>query len=321
MKMLTLTVALVLGVALTGHAEFKLEDDGKALTVVEDGKPVLTYKYARVDPPENVSKERYWRMSYVHPLYGLDGDVLTQDFPDDHRHHRGIFWAWPHCSVGDRRMDTWAIDKVRELFDEWLVRETTEGFARLGVQNLWKFDGEDVAQVRERVFITVYPADEAGRAVDFVLQFQNVSNEVVTFLGATDIDKKVDAKEAKGYGGFCVRPDKGRKPLSFTSAMGPQKDDVLSLDTPWVDVSMPIKPEGASSGFAIFQHPDNPGYPHPGWILRNYGFLGASWPRNDPYTLQPGEYVELRYRLYVHRGGADEGKVADRFQTFLDEAK
>lgn len=33
------------------------------------------------------------RANYVHPLYDLDGHVLTEDFPKDHLHQRGIFWA------------------------------------------------------------------------------------------------------------------------------------------------------------------------------------------------------------------------------------
>jgi AcrR family transcriptional regulator len=38
--------------------------------------------------------EKFRRSCYIHPLYGLDGEVMTEDFPVDHRHHRGVFWAW-----------------------------------------------------------------------------------------------------------------------------------------------------------------------------------------------------------------------------------
>ena len=71
---------------------------------------------------------------------------------------------------------------------------------------------------------------------------------------------------------------------------------------------------------AIFQHPDNPGYVHPGWILRHYGFLGASWPHTAGHVLAPGEAVELRYRLFVHRGGATSAKVAEAFERYVDGA-
>ena len=35
------------------------------------------------------------RSDYIHPLYGLHGEVLTDDWVPDHPHHRGIYWAWP----------------------------------------------------------------------------------------------------------------------------------------------------------------------------------------------------------------------------------
>ena len=33
-----------------------------------------------------------------------DGQVLTEDFPADHLHHRGIFWAWHQVYVGEKAM-------------------------------------------------------------------------------------------------------------------------------------------------------------------------------------------------------------------------
>ncbi|MBN2308829.1 MAG: PmoA family protein [Candidatus Hydrogenedentes bacterium] len=305
-------VALLAVAAPVWAGELLLKDDGKALSVTEDGKPVLSYWYTRVDAPEGVA-DRFWRSSYIHPLYGLDGDVLTQDFPDDHRHHRGVFWAWPYCAVGERRMDTWAIGSVRQLFDKWLVREETPGYVRVGVQNLWRFDDDAEPKVCEQVFFTVYPADDQGRAIDLALRFQNIAKEEVTFLGAKESDK--------GYGGFCVRPDKARAPFTFTTARGRAAEDVLQLDTPWADVSSQIAPGEAASGVAIFQHPGNPGYPHHGWILRHYGFLGASWPHNEPCRLAPGQSFELRYRLYIHRGTAEEAGVAAKFEAFAAEAQ
>lgn len=319
-RILLASAALLLCVGPV-YGELDMQDDGKSLTVSENGKPILTYHYTRVDPPEGVPADRYWRMDYFHPVYGPDGDVLTQDFPDDHRHHRGIFWGWPEGKAGDRKMDTWAIVGVRQLFEKWLEREKTEHYVRVAVENMWKFDDDPNPVVRERLFFTVFPGDDMGRMVDFVLQFQNVAGEDVTFLGSQAGDKKAGKGRKKGYGGFCFRPDKSRVPLTFTAAMGQVKEDVLYLETPWADVVSRIKPDGPYSGLAIFQHPGNPGYPHPGWILRNYGFLGTSWPHNEPFVLKPGEHVELRYRVYIHRGTATEAKVAERFEEFVAAEK
>ena len=293
---------------------FLFEDNGKSLTLLENGKPVLEYRYTRVDPPQG-APEKFWRMSYIHPLYGLDGDILTQDFPDDHYHHRGVFWTWPNCTAGERPMNVWEIDGVRQVFDKWITRKATSDAATVAVENVWVFDDDPKPKVREHIQFIVYPSDELGRAIDFHLKFINVCGEVVTIRGA--------ATDNKGYGGFCYRPDKARKPMQFTTARGAiEKDqDQTEYDTPWADCSSIAEPDGSVSGVAIFQHPANPGYPHKGWLFRHYGFLGASYPHNETLTLNPGESLELRYRMYVHRGNAAFGKVAQRFAEYTEKVK
>jgi hypothetical protein len=310
MARLFLMVAVVF-LALGAYAEFSLKDDNAHLTVLENGKSVLVYNYARVAPPESVP-EHFGRACYIHPLYGLDGDVITQDFPTDHYHHRGVFWAWPECKVGERRMDVWALGDVRQHHEKWLAREAGADKAEIGVQNFWAFDdAPDKPQVREEIRFTVLPADDKGRAIDFYLKLTNVSTETVTFLGA----------KGKGYGGLCIRPDAGRLPFTFTTASGVCKDDALSFDTPWADVASKVKLDGLTSGIAIFEHPKNPGYPFPGWIFRHYGFLGASWPHEKEHALKPNEFFELRYRLFIHRGTAEEGEVAQRFAEYTASIK
>ncbi|HUH47680.1 MAG TPA: DUF6807 family protein, partial [Arenibacter sp.] len=43
------------------------------------------------------------RSNYIHPLYGLEGEMLTSDWPDAaHPHHRGIFWDWPEVRYGSK---------------------------------------------------------------------------------------------------------------------------------------------------------------------------------------------------------------------------
>lgn len=75
------------------------------------------------------------------------------------------------------------------------------------------------------------------------------------------------------------------------------------------------------AGAAVFQHPSNPGFPHKGWIMRHYGFLGVSWPHEVSHTIQPGESFELKYRLLVHRGSFADAHVADRFDEYLASQK
>src|SRR6516225_6770465 len=83
---------------------FRFADvDRTALGLWEGDQLVLVYNHGE-RTKEGVPADRQ-RSTYIHPLYGLDGEVLTDDFPRDHYHHRGLFWAWPHVRVGSKEYD------------------------------------------------------------------------------------------------------------------------------------------------------------------------------------------------------------------------
>lgn len=299
-------VACLLCLGLAADSEFTLQDDQKTLTVLENGAPVFVYNYAPVPVPAPVPPS-YERACYVHPLYGLDGEVLTQDFPKDHYHHRGLFWAWPECTVGGRRMDVWLTQDVKQRHRQWLIREAGTDKAEIGVINGWSFeDAPDKDVMREEAKLTVLPADEKGRAIDFEINLTNVSDQLVVFEGAKN----------KGYGGLCFRPHSDFKPFTFTTAQGVSPEDALRCETPWADISWTTG--GKTSGLAIFEHASNPGYPFPGWIFRHYAFLGVSWPHEQTHELQPGQSFKLKYRVYVHRGNAADAAVAAAFQRYAN---
>ena len=85
---------------------------GRVLTAVDD--------YA-AQPLNDMLKDldAKSRPHYVHPLYGLDGELLTEDFPRDHLHHHGIFWAWHQVYVVEKPIgDAW---DMRDFY--WDVRD------------------------------------------------------------------------------------------------------------------------------------------------------------------------------------------------------
>lgn len=294
---------------------FSLQDDGKHITILENDKPVLVYNYAFVEVPEAVAKKTGPRQGYIHPLYGLDREILTDDYPDDHFHHRGVYWAWPYSAVGGKRFDLWALVGCHSEFVKWRQRQATESQATLEVINMWVLDPTGETVVREEVSIRVHPASDLGRAIDFALRYTNVADREVTLEGTHDIDSGTG--KVKGYGGFMYRIDASREPRVIATAEGVLPADDMRAKSPWADLSAPISPGGPFSGAAIFQHPGNPGYPHEGWLLRHYGTIGASWPCDRPHRMAPGDSVELKYRLYVHRGDAADGKVAEAFAEFV----
>jgi len=310
---------LVLFAMAAAQAQFTFEDDGNGVTLHEGDSSVFRYNYTMLAPPDGVNPERFTRSCYIHPLWGLDGEELTQDFPSDHYHHRGVFFGWPVVRVGERQGNNWELHGLRMHFGEFKAKDASADRAQLVVRNEWRFDGEDDAIAEETATVTVYPATEVGRYVDFRIEVRNISDEEMFIAGSQSMDRPLGV--VKGYGGLNYRPDATRRPRAITVAEGPLERDALTVDSPWADYSSANREDPDNwAGVAIFQHPDNPDFPHDGWILRHYGFLGASWPHAEGTTIEPGDSFTLEYRLYVHRGNAEDAQVAQAFEAFVQTA-
>jgi hypothetical protein len=102
----------------------------------------------------------------------------------------------------------------------------------------------------------------------------------------------------------------------ITTPEGKLSEDKLRVAWPWTDLSARIGGAAEPSGAAMFDHPANPKYPNE-WLVRHYGVLDCCWPSVELYKLKPGEPVRMRYRVWVHRGDFDGGKVAAAHDAFV----
>ncbi len=271
----------------------------KSLALFENNRPVFIYNHGIIHQP-GVPADRA-RSTYVHPLYGLDGEVLTDDFPEDHYHHRGLFWAWPHVRIGSAHYDLWMLKGIEQRFERWLAREARVDGATLGVENGWFVGSRKV--MRERVWLHVSPADQDGRILEIELAWVPLT-EPVTLEGA----------EGKSYGGLTLR-FAPRTQTVITTPLGQGEKDLSITRLPWADLSGRFAGRSEASGAAIFVAPDHPDYP-PEWLTRHYGALCLGWPGVKSKTFQPGETIRCRYRVWVHRGAPDVKKLEQAYHAF-----
>ncbi len=269
--------------------EFTATVDADGIRVLEGDRPVLRYQKA-----VSSLDGRWPRANYVHPLYDLDGNVMTEDFPGDHGHHRGIFWAWHQVAVGDQRMgDAWVCEDF-----EWDVDSATAVVSRnrvvLNAAVLWKSpalvsdSGERIPFVREDTTITVHSLQDERRFVDFEITLRALTEDVR--IGGSE--------DEKGYGGFSPRV-KLTDSTKFVGPLGEVTPMLTAIDAgAWMDIV------GSDGSVAIISHPQNPGFPEP-WILRQeHSMQNAAWPGREPVALSDEKPTTLRYRLVIHRGSA-----------------
>ena len=286
----------------------------EGVLVSESGRKVLFFQ----TQPRSLDG-MYTRAAYVHPLWDLDGNVLTEDFPEDHPHHRGIFWAWHQLTVGGTRAgDPWVCRGfLAELSSQGVkVQQQKNGTLRLDVPLLWKSphwttpDGQRKAIVREQTAIVVHPVQSDFRMIDFEIA-----------LTAMEADVRIGgSSDDKGYGGFSTRlrlPD-GLKFQLQSGEVEPQRTPVEP--SPWLNMTAAFGEDSKRSSVCILTHPSTPGFPQR-WILRQKRSMqNGVFPGREPVALPRGQTLQFRYRIVLHRGEA-AGETVDLWQSQFEDSK
>lgn len=283
------TVLAAMSLCSASESQMRIVETDEGYQFYEAEKPVLFYRTVARATDDGT----YARSNYCHPVYGLDGEVLTEDFPADHLHHRGIFWAWHQVYVGDVPMgDMWACEDFR-----WDVRSVQilpsrpdSAGLRAGVNwksSRWKDGREPFAQ--ETITIRVHRTSENVRLIDFDIEILALV-EGLRIGGSNDI---------KGYGGFSTRivlpPDVQMSDAD--GAITPQNAAVAAGD--WMNFSGTFG--NVPSNFAILVHPSHPGHPRK-WILRRAGSAqNVAYPGREPVPVSTKTPLVLRYRLVLHK--------------------
>ncbi|MDG1897888.1 MAG: PmoA family protein [Fuerstiella sp.] len=300
------TVSSAFGLAAeTPGLNAEVNPDG--ITVTESGRSLLHYQL------KTKSQEGDWpRANYIHPLHDLDGNVITEDFPHDHGHHRGIFWAWHQVWVGDQKVgDSWVCREFLWDVQSQGVEHCADGSLRLIANVEWKSSqladdtGEMIPIVAERTVVTVHPANDQYRLLDFEISLKALLQNV-RIGGSEDV---------KGYGGFSprIKLSKDQKFVGHHGEVEPQKTAVEAGS--WIDIS------NGNQGVAILSHPSNPGYPEP-WILRaKRSMQNAQYPGAEPVELSMTTPTVLRYRLVLHRGSAEQINIPGLSADFASNGK
>ncbi|MBM3861606.1 MAG: hypothetical protein FJ395_18435 [Verrucomicrobia bacterium] len=273
----------LLSVSAWAGLSIKVDETTQQYTIEDNGQPVLTYNFGTVSAPAGVTgKYAVARSNYIHPLYGPNGEVLTADYPKDHPHHRGIYWAWPEVTYRGEMHDLHALQGVFAR----PVKMLRQKGGIIEAENVWKW-GDTEPIVRERATIRVSP----GRVVDLEFRLTAI-NEPVT----------IARRKQNMYGGLNLR-------------FSERQEQVIVTNQSWGVISG-VPPEGKGPvSVAIFQHPGNntsewAEYPKLNW-------LQPLFPAKDTVaTLTKDKPLVLKYRLWIFTGAPDEKELTRRSREY-----
>jgi hypothetical protein len=259
--------------------------------IVEGGKPILRYNYQMVVEPEEIKKlvspanRRYAvdRCDYIHPLYGPQGEVLTEDWPKDHPHHRGIYWAWPEVDWQGKRGDLHALQEVFARPTGKIRALEGPQSAQIEAENQWCWNGATPI-VREEVTLRAWRQTEAGRRIDLEFRFTAIDAEV-----------QVARRDRLHYGGLNLRfaPLAEQKIVTFTDP------PAAALPMAWAQRSGTL-PGGRPVALAILQDPRNPDYPGDWVQYASLSWIQPTFPApGTRYAITKDRPLTLRFHLRI----------------------
>ena len=237
------------------------------------------------------------RSDYIHPLYGLEGEMLTRDWPDGgHPHHRGIFWAWPEVEWGSQRGDIYALQRIFARPTGRVETVTGPVFAQLSAENLWMWE-DSIPIVRETGVIRVYHSVVESRTIDITIRLEALKDSITIATRGTN-----------SYGAFNARMQtpEMQKISYFTDDQGSEPS------RSWADFSGIFMGSSEASGMMILQHRENPEYPGPWQEYPDLSWIQPVFPsHNTRYPVKRDEPLVLRFRLVIHKGSTPPAELSE----------
>ncbi len=280
-------------VPFLGIGQLTFTEFAAGIQIKEGDKNVLFYQ----KKPKSINGE-FSRNNYIHPLYGLDGSVLTADFPEDHPHHRGVFWAWHQVYIGDKKLgDSWECRDFKWDIKDIEISGSGENLNLL-VSTHWQSprwtnpEGNQKPFLLENTKISIYPRTDNYRIIQFEIALLALEKNMK--IGGSD--------DEKGYGGFSLRI-KLPENVQFSSLKGKVKAKNIAIEAgKWINIfgSFPNKKNG--SGIAIFSHSDSDKY-KANWILReNESMQNCVYPGRNSVAVSTTDPTILKYSLLIYEG-------------------
>ncbi|QEC53424.1 putative membrane-bound dehydrogenase-like protein [Anseongella ginsenosidimutans] len=234
---------------------------------------------------------------YIHPIAAPDGKgTLTEYSPGHHKHQTGLYW----------------------------------GFTRLNGRDYFHHPGEDHwRRVAARVISgegslvkwqTVYDLlDENGEVV--LTETQNWSMQLREGKYILDLEWKGEARKEVtigkyDYGGLFLRmPWKEGIRGQVVNTARQRNEKAEGQRAMWVDVGMQVEGRSDLAHIAIFDHPDNGGYPH-AWRVDHQMGIGPARSREADWKIAHGATEIIRHQLVVYTGELNDVKLNKAWAEF-----
>ncbi|MFO7617973.1 MAG: PmoA family protein [Bacteroidales bacterium] len=240
---------------------------------------------------------------FFHPVYSLDGILITSEAPADHPWHLGLWFCWKYINglnyweyQGDPKL---AVSEGRTNLVGTRIRKSRDGSARITQKLLyhpWERKDQPVMKETRTTTVTA-PRSDRGYLISIEHQFTALTD---VLLDRTPAQTNAEGIAWGGYAGLSIRFDgQLSSPRYFSAATDSMKSGERA---PWVSARL-VAPDGRKVQVTILEDPGNPGHPTPWYCInrpaQQFWFYSPAILYHEALALKAGEKLVLRYRVMV----------------------
>ena len=262
----------------------------------EQAATLSVYRPASVEPIL-VQNAKAGERPYLHPIASPDGQgVLTEYRPAHHPHQTGLYWGLTRVNGRDYFHNGQA--------DYW--RRASAGITQA--------EGEEVR------WQTVYDLlDASGNPTLTETQRWSMRERNGTFVLTLEWrgEARTDVTIGKyDYGGLFLRmPWKEGIAGEVVNAARQRNERAEGQRAMWIDVGMQVEGRADLAHIAIFDYPDNVGYPQ-AWRVDGQLGVGAARSRSGDWTIKKGDTEVIRHQLIAYTGALNDVELTNAWSQF-----
>ena len=276
----TMTLFIALCLMINGTTQAK-----DALKVIHDKEAgtIRIYQDGISDPIVTQNAKADFR-PYMHPIKSPNGKgELTQYSPGHHKHQTGLYWGFTRVNGRDYfhnpRGDYWQRKSLQVLKNDK---------GKIGWQTEYSMldkDGQPLITETQAWEIAI---SKDGKIV-MDLKWTGLAHENITIA-------------KYNYGGLFLRmPWKRGIKAGVINSEGDMNQKGEGKRAKWIDLGMEIKGLTKEGHIAIFDHPENDGFPNLWRIDGQFG-VGPARARLGSWNIEKGKTKSFLHRFIIYEG-------------------
>ncbi|MRG48516.1 hypothetical protein GFS24_25595 [Chitinophaga sp. SYP-B3965] len=274
----------------------KVETTPTAYLLKNEGKQVLQYNYAVMNPPAGIDTA-FKRSGFIHPAWTPAGRVLTNIHPKDHYHHFGIWNPWTDTKYEKDTVDFWNLKKLSGTVRFAKLVQLTNGKVFGGFHVLQEHivltKPEKIA-MKEDLEVTAY-GGKGAQVWDYNSTLRCAGTSPITLL------------EYRYGGGFAIRgaAEWNNENSVVLTSEGKSRKDADNTHGRWFKIAGALT--GGKGGLLVLSAPDNFNSPQPVriWPEKDQNgqvFAMFSPTKDRSWELTPGNVYPQKYRVITFDG-------------------